>query len=591
MSATEIMGDDKMYTLECMAVHPHNAKELLVTNGTKLMWTNDGGEYWEEIRIEGPTPLTRLFYNPSDATQLIGISNDYDSGALLYSHDGGQKWECGAGVYYDGDMSEIYNVAFHPKIGDKMAACGVGVYGLSDDGGASWTGVFEPRWGKTIVRITDILYDARKPNVLYGADWSGIQEGTTSIVRSTDGGYTWKTFYEASLAPNAHVLSIEMKDNLLALYTYGGGIYLLDVDAVGKPKIPTCLVSEDKQWAVCTYNFKGDYWTNTYRLRGDTTINGKTYKIEHESQEADLSDMRPSGRYMREENGKVYSITDKDKREELFFDYTMQIGDTLRYNPTVDYYGNVSDSYHCIRLVAIRDTVMPNGDGKVRKSYHVQSGRYEEGVYRFDESLDGPYIFIEDIGFVFDGLSHPTIDIDGSWSTLLYVQEDYTTLYMAYQEPKFFSKDTKWYGKIYTRYNSGHSEQRESLTYHIGSDTITDRGFGQNLYRNNEYWGTLITKGEQVWIYPSHNLIKEFDAESEEPFLLFVNFNAAMATLESAYCKGINLAYMSLYLYRKGNVYSCSACASCGENTFLVRVDVYKHSSFDKTTVKRGSTE
>ena len=523
MSATEIMGDDKMYPLECMAVHPHNAKELLVTNGTKLMWTNDGGAYWEEIETEIPTPLTRLFYNPSDATQLVGISNDYTyhSGALLYSHDSGQEWTFGAGAYHDSNVSEIYNVAFHPKIGDKMVACGVGVYGLSDDGGASWTSVFAPKEGETIVHITDILYDARKPNVLYGADWGGMQEGITTIVRSTDGGYTWKTFYEASLAPNAHVLSIDMKDNLLALYTYGGGIYLLDVDAVGKPQIPTCLVNEDKQWAVCTYSFRGDHWTNTYRLRGDTTINGKTYKIEHESQEADLSDMRPSGRYMREENGKVYSITDKDKREELFFDYTMQVGDTLRYNPTIDYYGNVSDSYQCIRLVAIRDTVMPNGDGKVRKSYHVQSGRYDEGVYHFNEGSDRHNIFIEDIGFIFDGLSRPSIDLTGSSSTLLYVLEDYTTLYMADQEPKLFSKDTKWYGKIYTRYNSGHSERRESLTYHIGSDTITDRGFGQNLYRNNEYWGTLITKGEQVWIYPSHNLIKEFDVDSQEPFLLY----------------------------------------------------------------------
>ena len=138
----------------------------------------------------------------------------------------------GDGVYYDSNISEIYNIAFHPTIEGKVAACGVGVYGLSDDGGASWTGVFEPRWGQIIVHITDILYDTRNPDVLYGADWSGIQEGTTSIVRSTDGGYTWKTFYEASLAPNAYVLSFDMKDNLLALYTYGGGIYLLDVDAV-----------------------------------------------------------------------------------------------------------------------------------------------------------------------------------------------------------------------------------------------------------------------------------------------------------------------------------------------------------------------
>ena len=233
-SATEIMGGDKTYTLDGMAVHPHNAKQIIVTSVKGLMCTNDGGASWEAMDAEIPVPLTRLFYNPSNADQLVGIYNNYifDSGALLFSHDGGQQWMYGDGVYYDSNISEIYNIAFHPTIEGKVAACGVGVYGLSDDGGASWTGVFEPRWGQIIVHITDILYDTRNPDVLYGADWSGIQEGTTSIVRSTDGGYTWKTFYEASLAPYAYVLSFDMKDNLLALYTYGGGIYLLDVDAV-----------------------------------------------------------------------------------------------------------------------------------------------------------------------------------------------------------------------------------------------------------------------------------------------------------------------------------------------------------------------
>ena len=232
--ATEIMGEDNKSSLEGMAVHPHNAKQILITSKAKLMCTYDSGTKWEEMSSEIPTPLTRLFYDPANTNQLVGISNNYifDSGALLFSHDGGHEWKYADGVYHDGNISEIYNVAFHPTEEGRIAACGVGVYGLSDDAGATWTGVFEPKWGQVIVHITDIIYDTRNPNILYGADWGGMQEGITSIVRSTDGGYTWKTLYEEFVVPNAYVLSFDMKDNILALYTYGGGIYLLDVDAV-----------------------------------------------------------------------------------------------------------------------------------------------------------------------------------------------------------------------------------------------------------------------------------------------------------------------------------------------------------------------
>ena len=62
----------------------------------------------------------------------------------------------------------------------------------------------------------------------------------------------------------------------------------------------TYLVTEGKQWAVCRHSFRGEFWTETYRLQGDTVINGKTYKIEHAARNEDLSDMKPSGRYMRE---------------------------------------------------------------------------------------------------------------------------------------------------------------------------------------------------------------------------------------------------------------------------------------------------
>ena len=117
-------------------------------------------------------------------------------------------------------------------------------------------------------------------------------------------------------------------------------IFILTIfDDIVAQDSKTFLITEGKQWAVCRHSYRGEFWTETYCLQGDTVINGKTYKIEHAGSNEDLSDMKPSGRYMREEDGRVYSITDKDLCDDFVFDYSMVVGDTLFYNPHTDYYG------------------------------------------------------------------------------------------------------------------------------------------------------------------------------------------------------------------------------------------------------------
>lgn len=199
----------------------------------------------------------------------------------------------------------------------------------------------------------------------------------------------------------------------------------------------TYLVTEGKQWAVCRHSFRGEFWTETYRLQGDTVINGKTYKIEHAARNEDLSDMKPSGRYMREEDGRLYSITDKDQRDDFVFDYSMEIGDTLFYNPHTDYYGNVYKHHACLRLIAIRDTIMPNGDGRVRKCYDTEEGCLNgDDVYEFHPVL---HSFIEDIGYTATGLSSSEIGTTGVGYSLLYVKQGDTMLYQ--QEEGVLWKD------------------------------------------------------------------------------------------------------------------------------------------------------
>ena len=242
-SIIDIVGKSDNSELSGMAVHPHDATRLFVATKTAGLWqTHDGASEWKEVtgNDDKKVVLTRLFYNPHDSNQLIGLYNNpvQNNASLLFSTDGGFQWKYGKGEYADGNISQVCNVTFHPTVESRAVACGMGVYALSDDGGASWTGVFEPKWGQTIVHITDAVYDTRNPDTLYGADWGVIQEGTTSVVYSTDGGYTWEEFYYEDIAPDSYVLSMDMKGNLLALYTFSGGIYLLDVDAVGTSVSP-----------------------------------------------------------------------------------------------------------------------------------------------------------------------------------------------------------------------------------------------------------------------------------------------------------------------------------------------------------------
>ena len=128
------------------------------------------------------------------------------------------------------------------------------------------------------------------------------------------------------------------------------------------------LITEGKQWASYfsqTWNQEQPYVTKTYRIQGDTIINGKTYKKVCYSMQIDLSDMGAyPGYYMREEKGKVYILQGK-KSEELWFDYTSQVGDTLCFAQD-EVYGVV---------MSIDDVVLEHSDGEQRKCYEVRLGK------------------------------------------------------------------------------------------------------------------------------------------------------------------------------------------------------------------------
>ena len=235
ISEAEMVGESG-YFFTGLAALPSDADVIYVTNESRLAISYDCGSQW--TLAEG-VHLRNIYHNPLVENSLVGFSRDLSGSCYYYySTDGGYQWNDCEHVYVElGNVSEIYDVAFHPTRAGRIIASGLGRYSISDDNGATWTHISEPKYYQPIILTTDVEYDKRTPDIVYATDWTSKSSKTLCILRSTDGGYTWETFYNIE-NPSGHALSISMKDNLLAIYSYGKGIYLLDVDAVDAAVAP-----------------------------------------------------------------------------------------------------------------------------------------------------------------------------------------------------------------------------------------------------------------------------------------------------------------------------------------------------------------
>ena len=219
-----------------VAVYPGDAKRFYVANQTNyLSYTDDFGENW--TRIAG-TGLTDLFYSPHNPNRLVGyrFTKPITSAGAYISNDGGSSWTYAEDETQD--HTDMYRIAFHPTDSNRLALCGNGSYALSFDGGASWQGIYRQVgvWEYSVAYIIDVIYDPRNPEILYGSqlysDFFKANLDTMKVIRSTDGGLTWNEFFVEPMVNKGNLLRMDIKDNLLALYTSANGIYLLDVDAV-----------------------------------------------------------------------------------------------------------------------------------------------------------------------------------------------------------------------------------------------------------------------------------------------------------------------------------------------------------------------
>ena len=185
------------------------------------------------------------------------------------------------------------------------------------------------------------------------------------------------------------------------------------------PVKPPYLVVEGLQWAKCyMYATTSDIHSRAFELNGDTIIECKTYKIERSTNRKNLSNMKPTNCFVREEAGKVYR-REGSKNEYLWFDYKADIGDSIFYENSF------------VKVIGHSDTTITcNGTIRTYKGIDVQIGRYDnEGSY-----LIPGYVttFYEQLGLFITGeiVEAPSFMLTGGKTELLWIKRDGELLYL-----------------------------------------------------------------------------------------------------------------------------------------------------------------
>ena len=254
-------------------------------------------------------------------------------------------------------------------------------------------------------------------------------------------------YYDSFLEPIDVTSSI-----VLSFYRNGELLWGEEISQTDKPY----LIADGLQWAKCYYYYTGDYTTVAYELRGDTILDGKSYKKEWSTHWEDLSHMELTGYFMREDAGKVYR-KEGHSDEYLWFDYEANIGDTIFYD------------YSFVKVVGHSDTtIVCNGVSRTYRGVDVQVG------YVYDSGTDYEYhlipghieTFYEDLGLftIGDIVSDPSFLTEGSVTELLYVKQGDTMLYQ--QEEGVLWKDN-------TGINTPKSEQT-NVYYDLQGRKVTN---------------------------------------------------------------------------------------------------------------------
>lgn len=207
-------ANQEIATLD-VALSPHFSQDGEIFAGIKggVARSEDGGATWQALALRQPAPLiTCLALSPAFSSDRRLLAGSYQDGVFL-SDDGGHTWKsCNFGLF----DRNIYSLALspaYPADGLALAGASSGLY-RSVNGGRLWQDICLPWEEAATLSLAFSPDDADDRSIFAGTESQGL-------LRSQDGGATWRVYYECGGAVNAILclpgagLAIQVEDSVL----------------------------------------------------------------------------------------------------------------------------------------------------------------------------------------------------------------------------------------------------------------------------------------------------------------------------------------------------------------------------------------
>lgn len=206
--------------VSAIVFEPHHPRTVFAAErGAGVIRSTDGGITWHRT-ARRPAWISSIAgtvaVDPRGAGTLYGSTN----GALLRSTDGGVSWQwiflpkvgavLGVLAIDPSDPQTLY-----ASIGDSSSRLGPPHLARSIDGGRHWRFL---KSGTHTIDATAVVIDPRHPRTMYAA--TRFQ----GVLRTTDGGTTWRPFNTGLLARAINTLTLDGTGTTLYAGTDGAGV-------------------------------------------------------------------------------------------------------------------------------------------------------------------------------------------------------------------------------------------------------------------------------------------------------------------------------------------------------------------------------
>ena len=233
------------------------------------------------------------------------------------------------------------------------------------------------------------------------------------------------------------------------------------------------IVEDGKQWNVLfSYPWNPPEpqhkYTDIYKIEGDTLLDGVSYKVMYTTRNEDLTDWNCWGFLRETEDGQVFSRRPSTSDEQLLYDFSMEVGDTICM---CDYGYD-----ECCMVVIEKGETIVNGEPRQQIVLEYPFGNGEQEVW------------IEGIGSLYGIVDSGSLFLTGGSTNLLCYYEDGDLIW---------NNNTPGYDRCYIA--------QGDLVITPGSLTFDEVAVSQTLTISNHYDVTVTIT--DINVEPDDNIV------------------------------------------------------------------------------------